>query len=265
MPCCELKFPNLKDKVQWCGNSPVYSVSSKPGHFWQRKGVSWTISGAGRCPAACPGKLGNCDVVSPCPYGTSSNHTRNITAPPTPAPHPMLYSQVLGLILRYSTPQPWDWKALPCGLGAKVYQLRQLWMPEQMTPATQGLTQRSWFLAKTNGDVWWTSSMADLEPGLLPLVVPHHLPEPWSPLFSARRKREGGTTNSQTLWLGGDPYHLLSRALDGLSHHSATRLYSTCGFCPWPLYLYPPASQVSPDGTEKSGWAYYMFPGQCWG
>lgn len=104
--------------------------------------------------------------MSPCHYGTPSEHTRYIKPP-------LLYPQLLELLLRCSAPTTLGPESLILpsrDLRAKVYQLRQLWIPQQMSPVSQGLTQRSLFLAKTNGDVWWVPSKADSGPGFFPSV-----------------------------------------------------------------------------------------------
>lgn len=71
-------------------------------------------------------------------------------------------------------------------------------MPEQMTPRNPGTNTKEFISCQ---DQW--RRLADFLHGrfgtwTLSRGVLHHLAE--SPLFSARRRREGGTTDSQTLW-----------------------------------------------------------------
>ena len=150
-----------------------------------------------------PPVLGNCDAGSPCHYGTSSNHTRNITR------HPMLNSQVLGLILRCGTPTTLRPKSLALWSGSKGIAAKAALDARANDPRNPGTNTKEFISCQ---DQW--RRLADFLPGrfgtwTLSRGVLHHLPE--SPLFSARRRREGGTTDSQTLWLGGDPYCLLPR------------------------------------------------------
>lgn len=162
-----------------------------------------------------PPVLGNCDVGSPCHYGTSSKHTRNTTR------HPMLYSQVLGLILRCSTPTTLRPKGLPCGLGAKLSVPAKAAAKAALDARTNDPrdpgTNTKEFISCQDQWRWF---------GRLPPRLIWNLDSfPWCPPLPSRasessvfsQKEEGRRhQRSQTLWLGGDPYRLLSKALDRL-------------------------------------------------